>query len=124
MPTRRRRTTGSISGPEIISPSNRISPSMREPMIRSFIRLKERKSVLLPQPDGPIIAVILFRGMSMVMSLIATALPYHTDSPRVARTCSGSRRVGGGAGTSAGAFFGVGSARVSETLIVGLMATG
>jgi hypothetical protein len=31
---------------------------MRAPGIRSFIRLKQRSNVLLPQPDGPIKAVI------------------------------------------------------------------
>ena len=32
--------------------------------IRSFIRLKQRSSVLFPEPDGPMIAVILWRATS------------------------------------------------------------
>ena len=67
-----------MSGVEISSPSNRISPSIRAPGIRSFIRLKQRSSVLLPQPEGPIRAVIWFRGMSIVMSLSASDVPYQT----------------------------------------------
>ena len=43
-------------------------PSVRATGIRSFMRLNERSTVLLPQPDGPISAVILrgctFRLMS------------------------------------------------------------
>ena len=41
----------------------------------SFIRLKQRMSVLLPQPDGPMIAVIFVGRMSMVTSLRARLLP-------------------------------------------------
>ena len=33
---------------------------MRKPGIESFMRLRLRRNVLLPQPDGPIIAVITF----------------------------------------------------------------
>ena len=33
-------------------------PSTRAPGIRSFMRLRQRISVLLPQPDGPISAVM------------------------------------------------------------------
>ena len=54
------------------------------------MRLKQRSSVLLPQPDGPISAVILFRGMSIVMSLRASAVPYQTERPRVVRTIGSS----------------------------------
>ena len=61
------------------------------------MRLKQRSSVLLPQPDGPISAVILLRGMSIVMSLSASAAPYQTESPRVASTmgCSAPGRRSG-----------------------------
>ena len=41
----------------------------------SFIRLKQRMSVLLPQPEGPMIAVILRGRMSMLTSLRARLLP-------------------------------------------------
>ena len=36
-------------------------PSTRAPSIESFIRLRQRRTVVLPQPDGPISAVISFR---------------------------------------------------------------
>ena len=108
-----------MSAPEISSPSNRTSPSIRAPVIRSFIRLKQRSSVLLPQPEGPIRAVILLRGMSIVMSLSARDGPYQTERPRVESTIGslGSRRCGGG---------GAGLDRrrvgaVQETLIDGLV---
>ena len=45
------------------------------------MRLKQRSSVLLPQPDGPIRAVIWFRGMSIVISLSARDVPYQTERP-------------------------------------------
>ena len=35
--------------------------------IRSFMRFKVFKKVDLPQPEGPIRAVMLFSGMSIVM---------------------------------------------------------
>ena len=37
---------------------------MREPSMRSFIRLKQRSRVDLPQPDGPMNAVTARAGMS------------------------------------------------------------
>ena len=46
------------------SPRSRISPSMRTPSIRSLSRLKQRSRVDLPQPDGPMNAVIFFAGIS------------------------------------------------------------
>ena len=39
------------------------------------MRLKQRSSVDLPQPDGPMKAVMRFFGMSMVMSLMARNAP-------------------------------------------------
>src|SRR5213593_1041448 len=44
--------------------------------MRSFIRLIVRNSVDLPQPDGPISAVIRLVGMSIEMSLTARNEPY------------------------------------------------
>src|ERR1017187_1517972 len=119
MPIRRRRTTGSMSSPEINSPSNRTSPSARELAIRSFIRLKQRSIVLLPQPEGPIKAVILLRGISIVMLFNARLEPYQTERPRVERTTgSVARATGPGATGAASGGFGVTrSVRVSETLI-------
>ena len=39
------------------------------------MRLKQRSSVDLPQPEGPMKAVMRFLGMSMVMSRTARKLP-------------------------------------------------
>src|SRR5437870_2459314 len=100
MPMRRRSVTGSVSGAVRSSPSKRISPSIRAPGMRSFIRLKQRRSVLLPQPDGPIRAVIRWRGISMLISFSACDDPYQTDSERAVRTGSEavSTTVGGVSG--------------------------
>ena len=50
-------------------------PSTRVPGIRSFIRLIVRSSVDLPQPDGPISAVIWWVGTLIVMSFTARNAP-------------------------------------------------
>ena len=39
--------------------------------IRSFIRLKQRRSVDLPQPEGPMMAVTFRAGISMFTSVSA-----------------------------------------------------
>ena len=39
------------------------------------MRLKQRSSVDLPQPDGPMNAVMRFFGISMSMSRMARKLP-------------------------------------------------
>ena len=67
---------------------------MRAPMIRSFIRLKQRSSVLLPHPEGPIKAVILLRGISIVISLSRQRRAVPDREPRVDSTI-GSRAGGG-----------------------------
>src|SRR5512135_210597 len=86
MPMRRRSATGSVSGKVMSWPSNRSSPSIRQPEIRSFMRLKQRSSVLLPQPEGPIRAVIRFRGISISTDFRASADPYQTERPCAERT--------------------------------------
>ena len=45
-------------------PSKNSSPSTRAASIRSFIRLIERRNVDFPHPEGPIIAVTCFAGIS------------------------------------------------------------
>ena len=50
-------------------------PSTRAVGTRSFMRLIERSSVDLPQPDGPMNAVIRCLGMSIVTSLMARKAP-------------------------------------------------
>ena len=43
------------------SPSSVILPVTRQPSIMSFIRLRQRRKVDLPQPDGPMKAVTSLR---------------------------------------------------------------
>ena len=71
MPMRDRISVASTSDAYRLDSSNRICPSTRAVGIRSFIRLKQRSSVLLPHPEGPISAVMAYRFTSMLMSLSA-----------------------------------------------------
>ncbi len=71
MPTLRRTATGSTRGPYRFSPSSSTVPSARAPAMTSCIRLRVRRNVDLPQPDGPISAVTE-RG-SMIMLTSSTA---------------------------------------------------
>jgi hypothetical protein len=48
---------------------------MRQMSTRSFMRLKQRNSVDLPQPLGPMKAVIALRGICRLMSFSAWVLP-------------------------------------------------
>ena len=57
------------------SPSIRISPSARCSGYSEYMRLKVRSSVDLPQPEGPMKAVTLRSGMSMVTFLSAWKPP-------------------------------------------------
>ena len=57
------------------SPSSRISPSTRVPSIKSFIRLRHRRNVLLPQPDGPMSAVTQCCGIVSDTSVSACFAP-------------------------------------------------
>src|SRR5215510_13330448 len=52
-------------------------PSKRKPRTKSFRRLRQRKTVLLPQPDGPIKAVILPCSMGIWLSRTARNLPQY-----------------------------------------------
>src|SRR5208282_411692 len=127
MPMRRRNETASVPGVEISSPANRISPSIRAPVIRSFMRLKQRRSVLLPQPEGPMSAVILLRGMSIVMALRARAVPYQTERLRVVRTMDfsapggGARLEGAVTGATRGSVTLMSSSRLMPKEISGLL---
>src|SRR5436309_8761951 len=55
--------------------SSRTSPSTLAPGVNSCMRFKQRSSVLLPQPDGPMIAVTVFAGNSRVTSRTARCCP-------------------------------------------------
>ena len=72
MPTRRRTSMVSTSGAYMSWPWYVMVPLMRAPGMRSFMRLKHRSTVDLPQPDGPIIAVIMFWPKSMSTSRTAS----------------------------------------------------
>ena len=64
MPMRRRTSTASTSlRVQILAAIRRCDPSMWKLLTRSFMRFMQRSSVLLPQPDGPMSAVILRSGM-------------------------------------------------------------
>src|SRR3972149_186056 len=52
-------------------------PLTRTPGIKSFIRFRQRRRVLLPQPDGPMSAATRCAGKFIVTSLIACLWPYH-----------------------------------------------
>jgi hypothetical protein len=48
---------------------------MRQMSTRSFMRLKQRSRVDLPQPLGPMKAVTRFSGITRLMSFSARSLP-------------------------------------------------
>ena len=56
-----------------------MSPVCRTPSMRSFMRLRLRRRVDLPQPDGPMNAVTCRSGMSIEMSKSACLLPYQKE---------------------------------------------
>ena len=62
----------------MFSPWNIISPSMRALIMRSFIRFRQRMSVLLPHPDGPISAVTCRDKNWIVTGPTAWWDPYQT----------------------------------------------
>src|SRR6266699_1222460 len=66
MPTRRRYEVTSWA--KIFWPSRRISPSSRAPRTVSCMRLRVRRSVDLPQPEGPMSAVTLFVAIPRLTS--------------------------------------------------------
>ena len=65
MPMRRRTSVGFTFGSYRLTPWYSMSPSTRAPAMRSFMRLKQRSTVVLPQPDGPMNAEISLRRISM-----------------------------------------------------------
>src|ERR1043166_7413183 len=52
------------------------SPSRRESSVRSFMRLRQRSSVLLPQPLGPMKAVVRCGAIRTLTSTSACFAPY------------------------------------------------
>ncbi len=53
-----------------------IAPSYFVSACRSCMRLKQRRKVLLPQPDGPISAVTWCSGITRLMFFSAWFVPY------------------------------------------------
>ena len=77
MPTRLRRSTTSVLLEKMSWPSNVILPLDRAVFVRSFMRLIQRRKVLLPHPLGPMKAVTRCCGMFKEMFRNAWKLPYH-----------------------------------------------
>src|SRR5262249_32194137 len=69
-------------------PSSRILPVIRELSIRSFIRLRSRNSVLLPQPLGPMNAATDRSGIVSEISNSACLAPYQKFTWRTANFAS------------------------------------
>ena len=59
----------------MFSPSTLTSPSARCSGYSSYIRLKTRNNVDLPQPDGPMNAVTFFSAICRLMFFSAWNLP-------------------------------------------------
>src|SRR5438445_3854545 len=80
--------------------SSNTRPWARAPRMTSCMRLRQRISVLLPQPDGPMMAVIC-RGATVSDTFsIACRSPYHALNSRTSRRgpASGGGTTDGGDG--------------------------
>src|SRR5258706_15800043 len=64
-------------------------PSTRARGTVSCMRLRQRSRVDLPQPDGPMIAVTSFGGMSSVTSRTACVSPKYAFNPMVCTAMTG-----------------------------------
>ena len=53
MPTRLRSSVTSRRGSLMSVPPIRMAPVVRTPSTRSFMRFRQRRSVVFPHPDGP-----------------------------------------------------------------------
>ena len=82
MPTRARSSTTSSFGSKMSSPSSRMVPVIRQLSMMSFIRLRQRRNVDFPQPDGPTRASTSFEPMSMLTCSIPIFSPYQTVTSR------------------------------------------
>ena len=75
MPIRMRSAATSKAGSKRFLPSSSTSPVARCPGYRAYMRLITRSRVDLPQPEGPMKAVMLRSGMSSVTPLSARVAP-------------------------------------------------
>src|SRR5437899_120559 len=80
MPTRLRSSVTSSVGSLMSVPPIRILPATRTPSIRSFIRFRQRSSVDLPQPEGPMYAVTRCLATDIETSLRASLSPYQSET--------------------------------------------
>src|SRR2546423_6122781 len=96
MAMRRRSWTGSTRASYRPARSSSTDPVTQPPSDSSGIRFRQRRNVLLPQPDGPITAVTVCAGNRMDTSFTTARRPYRA----VSRTASSwSRASAGGAMT-------------------------
>ena len=89
MPIRRRTRTGSTSAWWRSTPLKRTVPVVATPGTSSFSRLKARRRVVLPPPDGPMIDTTRPRGISMLTFAMAVLEPKLTDRFSAASTGGG-----------------------------------
>src|SRR5947199_323964 len=92
MPMRRRRWTGSTPASYTSAPSSSTVPVTQPPSDSSCMRFRQRRKVLLPQPDGPITAVTVCAGNRMDTSFTTARRPYRA----VSRTASSWSRASAG----------------------------
>ena len=79
-----RRSAGA-PGRRCPAPSSRTSPASAAPGTSSCIRLRMRRNVDLPQPDGPISAVTCPAGMSRLTRSSTLRLPNQADTRSASR---------------------------------------
>src|SRR2546430_3686816 len=92
MPMRRRSWTGSTPASYTSAPSSSTEPVTQPPSDSSCMRFRQRRKVLLPQPDGPITAVTVCAGNRMDTSFTTARRPYRA----VSRTASSWSRASAG----------------------------
>src|SRR5437879_388363 len=94
MPIRRRSWTGSTPASYTSAPSSSTAPVTQPPSDSSCMRLRQRRNVLLPHPDGPITAVTVCVGNGIETSFTTARRPYSA----VSRAVSSCRRASAGGG--------------------------
>src|SRR5260221_10476550 len=83
IPTSRRSRRRSTREPYTSCPSRSTLPSTRAPGVSSCIRLRERRKVDLPHPDGPISACTWLVANALLTWRSAAVGPYQAVSPAV-----------------------------------------
>src|SRR5688500_12326499 len=88
------------------------------------MRLKQRSSVLLPQQDGPISAVTLFRAIGRVMCFRALKAPYQKErswtwalGSGVGCSALGCSGVAGASDRSCGGWFVIGDCVIGDCVL-------